>query len=146
MEMAVFQRRDVQASDETATGYDDTNHESRAGKKRLYVFRRRVKDIAKELPLVFLLTVKRRSMARRRDCFDSFVRRLPYTYAFCRSRSGTCFSLLLNFFSYVQLAVLRCISIFSLFNSLTLIQSLISSKSFLSAGELVFLCLHLLER
>ena len=32
MERAVFHRRDVQASEtETATGYDDTNHESRAG-------------------------------------------------------------------------------------------------------------------
>ena len=54
MERAVFHRRDVQASEtETATGYDDTNHEPGAGKKRLYASRRRVEDIAKELPLVF---------------------------------------------------------------------------------------------
>jgi hypothetical protein len=40
MERAVFHRRDVQASEtETATGYDDTNHESRAGTKRLHVFK-----------------------------------------------------------------------------------------------------------
>jgi hypothetical protein len=69
----------------TATGYDDTNHEPRAGKKRLYVDSRgwQAEGKAEEFLLVFLLTVKRRSMARRR-VFDSFVSHpMSGTYAFC---------------------------------------------------------------
>jgi hypothetical protein len=138
MERVVFQRRDVQASDETATGYDDTNHEPRAGKKRLYVFRRRVKDIAKELSLVFLLTVKRRSMARRR-VFDSFLFHahlqaptllwvMERTYFFASSK--------LLFLCAIGGTALH-IHFFSLFTFLTFNESLISSNV-LSAGGLVF--------